>query len=280
MQDVLRRLVGGARLTESEAESAFERILTGGADEAQIGAMLALIRSRGATTDELVGAARAMRRFVTRVPTEGLEEIGVLIDTCGTGGAAKTFNVSTVAAIIAAAARGERRVIVAKHGSRSRTGRGSAEVLERLGVNVAAGTDAQRKCLEEIGVCFCFAIHHHPAMRYAAGPRASLGFPSIFNLVGPLTNPAMAPRQLMGVYDAALVEQIAEAHLRLGAERAMVVHGLDGLDELTTTSANRIADVRGGTVEIRTYDAASDGVARASLEDLQQATDLGEAADL
>jgi len=280
MQDVLKSLLGGETLAEAEAEAVFERILTGGADEAQIGALLALMRQRGATTDELVGGARAMRRHVTRVPTEGLEALGALIDTCGTGGAPKTFNVSTAVAIVTAAARGDRRALVAKHGSRSRSGRGSAETLERLGVNVAAPVETQRRCLEEIGVCFCFAIHHHPAMRFAAGPRKSLGFQTIFNLLGPLTNPAMAPRQFMGVYDRGLVEQMGEALRRLGAERAMVVHGLDGLDELTTTSPSMMAEVSPSGVTLREVDASDLGLERATMSDLQQVSDLDEAAAL
>lgn len=280
MQEILRRLIAGERLSEQEAELAFERILTGKADEAQIGAMLALMKQRGAATDELVGGARAMRRHVSPVSTDGLESLGAVIDTCGTGGAPKTFNVSTVVAFVAAAARGRRRAIVAKHGSRSRTGRGSAEVLEHLGVNVAAGAASQRRCLEELGVCFCFAIHHHPAMRYAAGPRASLGFPTIFNLLGPLTNPARAPRQLMGVYDAALIEQIGETLRRLGVERALVVHGADGLDELSTTGENQVVDVQGESIRTYTLDPQELGLARAGLADLQETRTLDEAADV
>ena len=200
------RLVAGERLSEDEASTVFEALLSGELDEAQIGCILSLIQARGVTVDELVGAARAMRAHVTPVPFTPREG-EVLIDTCGTGGAAKTFNVSTAAAIVAAASEpppgsGIRRVVVAKHGNRSRTGRGSAEVLAGLGVNIEASPEVQARCLKEIGVCFSFAMRHHPAMRHAAGPRRSLGFPTLFNLLGPLTNPARAPRQLLGVYRA------------------------------------------------------------------------------
>ncbi|TVQ34189.1 MAG: anthranilate phosphoribosyltransferase [Phycisphaeraceae bacterium] len=280
MHDLLTQLVHGATLTEAQAEHAFETILTGGANEVQVGAMLALMARRGPTIEEIVGGARAMRRHATIVPTEGLEEVGALIDTCGTGGAAKTFNISTAAAVVAAAARGRRRVLVAKHGGRSRSGRGSAEALEALGVNVAATPESQRRCLEEAGVCFCFAIHHHPAMKFAAGPRKSLGFPTIFNLLGPLTNPAMAPRQLMGVYDRAYVATIAEALRRLGCERAMVVRGEDGMDEISTTAPTFIAHLREGRIETKTMDAAAMGVPRATMADLQQVDDIEKAADL
>jgi anthranilate phosphoribosyltransferase len=207
-----------------------------------------------------------MRAHVTRVPVaEAIRS--TLVDTCGTGGAPKTFNVSTAAAIITAAA-GQGRLRVAKHGNRSRTGRGSAEVLQTMGVNVDASPEVQARCLDRAGVCFCFAIHHHPAMRHASGPRKALGFPTIFNLLGPLTNPADAPRQVLGVYDRSLVEPMAGALLALGASSAMVVHGLDGLDELTTTGSSIIGEVSGGSVRFTEFDPVSIGLPRVRLEDL------------
>lgn len=246
----LAQLVTGRPLSASQAEALFECLLTGGLDDAQIGALLALIQARGPVADELIGAATAMRRHVTRVPIDpGAGQ--VLIDTCGTGGAPKVFNVSTVAAIVAVAAAGapdQPAVLVAKHGNRSRTGRGSAEVLERLGVNVHASPEVQAECLRRAGVCFCFAIHHHPAMRYAAGPRKSLGFRTIFNLLGPLTNPAGARRQLIGVYDYALAEPMARCLSALGAHRAIVAHGMDGLDELTTCAESALIHVDQGSI--------------------------------
>ncbi len=246
----LAQLVTGRPLSASQAETLFEHLLTGALDDAQIGALLALIQARGPGPDELIGAATAMRRHVTRVPIEPSSG-QVIIDTCGTGGAPKVFNVSTVAAIVVAAAAGapdQPGVLVAKHGNRSRTGRGSAEVLERLGVNVHASPEVQAECLRRTGVCFCFAIHHHPAMRYAAGPRKSLGFRTIFNLLGPLTNPAGARRQLIGVYDVALAEPMARALSALGAERAIVAHGMDGLDELTTCAESLLLHVDRGAI--------------------------------
>lgn len=274
---ILARLVRAGALSAEESEWLFEELLSGRLSEAQIGAVLSLMQGRGVTVDELFGAARVMRRHVTAVPflpppIPSGPEIAV-VDTCGTGGAPKTFNISTAAAIIAAAASphhtgGPVRVCVAKHGNRSRTGRGSAEVLGALGVNVDAAPEVQAACLAEAGVCFCFAIHHHPAMRHAAGPRRSLGFPTIFNLLGPLTNPAGARRQLIGVYAAELVEPVARTLARLGAERAMVVHGLDGLDEITTTAPTRIAAVERGAVEFFDLDPRGLGIAPATIADL------------
>lgn len=284
---VLGRLVLGHPLNEAQADGLFENLLTGVLDEAQIGAALALLQgrtlARGASVDELVGAARAMRRHVTTVPVSpGPGE--VLLDTCGTGGAAKTFNISTTTAIVAAAAEpdpatGVSRVLVAKHGNRSRTGRGSAEVFSALGVNIEAGPEVQARCLAEAGVCFSFAMRHHPAMRHAAGPRRSLGFPTIFNLLGPLTNPAGARRQLLGVFHPDLVQPLAEALARLGAERALVVHGGGGLDEASTLGPNVMGWVDGGTARMEELDPRSLGFAPPGLKALQ-AEDLEHGAEL
>ena len=278
MHEALAILVAGGSLDAEQAEAVFETILTGEADPAQIGALLALIQRRGAGVDEIVGAARVMRRHVQRVPFEADADIR-LIDTCGTGGAPKTFNISTAAAIIAAAAGYDAGVRVAKHGNRSRTGRGSAEVLQTLGVHVDADPGTQARCLDEAGVCFCFAIHHHPAMRHAVGPRKALAFPTIFNLLGPLTNPAGASRQLIGVYHPDLVQPMASALLALGAEHAMVVHGADGLDEITVTDQTTLARVRDGSIGATRIDPADFGVPRAGLGTLR-ATSLDDSARL
>lgn len=281
MHSILAELLAGRSLSEAQAEEALCAILEGRANESQVGAFLALMAAKGPTVDEIVGGARQMRAHVTPVPVE--PDGSVVIDTCGTGGAAKTFNVSTAAAIVAAAAGatetppGAARVKVAKHGGRSRSGRGSAEVLAALGVNVDASPETQARCLAEAGVCFSFAVNHHPAMKFAAGPRKSLGFPTIFNLLGPLCNPARASRQLMGVYDARYAPLIGEALARLGAERAMVVHGRDGMDEISTTAPTIVVEVRGGRVSTSELDVASLGVARARIEDLI-ARDLDDAA--
>lgn len=267
MQEALAQLIQGQTLDEAAAERVFRTILAGEADDAQIGALLALIQRRGASVDELVGAARVMRANVTRVPFSGDEDR--LIDTCGTGGAPKTFNVSTAAAIVAAAAGASQGVKVAKHGNRSRTGRGSAEALAELGVNVDASPELQARCLNEAGVCFCFAIHHHPAMKHAIGPRKALGVPTIFNLLGPLTNPAGASRQMIGVYHPSLVEPVAHALMRLGARRALVVHGADGLDEITICAPTIVASVSEGSVSVTQIDTQDFGIERATLAQLQ-----------
>ncbi|MBK7404678.1 MAG: anthranilate phosphoribosyltransferase [Phycisphaerales bacterium] len=287
IRDALDRLVSGGTLSEPESEALFETLLSGGLDGPQIAAVLALLQRRGPTVDEVVGAARVMRRHVTPVLRPRGTENDALIDTCGTGGAPKTFNVSTASAIVAAAshAPGGARVLVAKHGNRSRTGRGSAEVLAALGVRVDASPAAQSRCLAEAGVCFCFAIHHHPAMQHAIGPRRSLGFPTIFNLLGPLTNPAGARRQLIGVYAEPLVGLLAEALARLGSESAVVAHGADGLDELTTTAPVRLARVvpgksgAPGVVAMESLDAMDLGLRRASLGELQ-ASSVEDAAEI
>ncbi|MBX3383811.1 MAG: anthranilate phosphoribosyltransferase [Phycisphaeraceae bacterium] len=249
VQETLARLAQGALLGIEQTSDFFEEIFAGRADDAQIAAALSMMQVRGVTINELIGAARTMRRHATAVSTEGVG--GVVIDTCGTGGAPKTFNVSTVAAlVVAAAAPG--KVSIAKHGNRSRSGRGSAELLMELGVNVDAPTEIQARCLREVGVCFCFAIHHHPAAKHAAAARRALAFPTIFNLLGPLCNPAGATRQLLGVYTRQAVEPMARALVALGSEKAWVVHGEDGLDEVSITGPTTVVQVHAG--EVRVFD--------------------------
>ena len=255
MQELLRQLVASEPLTEHQAVEAFETVMTGQASPAQIAALLAMIEQRGATVDEIVGAATVMRRHVTPVDVPaGL----TVIDTCGTGGDhAGTFNISTAAALVAAG--GARRlgadVAVAKHGNRSVTSSsGSSQVLEALGVTLGVDPACSTRCLAEARVCFCFAPAHHPAMKHAAPVRAELGIRTIFNIVGPLTNPAGARRQVVGVWASDMTEPIARVLARLGAERAMVVHGqipdsdghhVDALDELSTAGPTRITEVAG-----------------------------------
>lgn len=267
-QDILKQLLSGQPMTERQAKEAFEQVLSGAWNDAQIGAMLALIAARrgGPTVDELVGGTKVMRTHVTPVALPAGVP-GRLIDTCGTGGAPKAFNVSTIAAIVAVAAA-PGRVVIAKHGSTSRTGRGSAELMQALGVNVAATPDAQARCLQKLGLCFSFAIHHHPAMKHAAPARKALGFPTIFNLLGPLTNPAGAPRQLMGTYCQDLALKVAHTLARLGVEKALVVTSHDGLDELTTTDTNIVHTIERGAVSTHILDATTLGLKRCAFEDI------------
>ena len=266
-------LLSGGTLTADQTAAAFETIMSGDAQPGEIGALLALLATRTPTAAEILGAARVMRQHVDKV--ESRIDPDRLVDTAGTGGAPKTFNVSTAAAIIAAAC-GAPRVAVAKHGNRSRTGRGSAEVLGRLGVNVDADRATQARCLEEAGICFCFAIHHHPAARHAMPVRMALGFPTIFNLLGPLTNPAGARRQLMGVYEQRFLEPIARALADLGSTRAMVVHSDDGLDELSVTAPTTALHVQEGKVSTQRIDPRELGLTGSTLDQLT-AADLDEA---
>jgi anthranilate phosphoribosyltransferase len=277
IRETLGELVAGRRLSMEQAESLFEDILVGLLDDAQIAAALALIQARSPSINELVGAAKVMRRHATAI-TCSPEMPGIVLDTCGTGGTPKTFNISTLTAlVVAGAAPG--KVRVAKHGNRSRSGRGSAELLAALGVNVDATPATQARCLEEAGVCFCFAIHHHPAAKHAANARRSLGFPTIFNLLGPLTNPAAATHQLLGVFEQSAVELVATALARLGTKRALVVHGHDGMDEISTTDRTLAALVENGGVRVMELDYQSLGIPRAVMADLQ-ARDLPHAVEL
>jgi anthranilate phosphoribosyltransferase len=247
--------------------------MTGQSDHAEVGALLALMATRVPTVDELVGAARVMREKVDRL------ELGIpgeeLLDTAGTGGAPKTFNVSTAAAIVAAASGAK----VAKHGNRSRTGRGSAEVLEALGVNVGAGRKVQLSCMEAANVCFCFAIHHHPAAKHAMPVRKALGFPTLFNLLGPLTNPAGAGRQVMGVYRPEFIRHVAEALSQLGSVRALVMHSDEGLDEFSLGSPSTVAQVDSGKVTEYRVDPVELGLRSTPYQELQ-ARDLDHAVEL
>lgn len=278
--DVLHSLARGQPLSPEQAAVFFGELLAGRLDSCQIAAALAMIQQRGVTVDELVEGARAMRSHMTPVPTD--PSWGVVIDTCSTGGAPKTVNVSSIAAIVVASAGeqpGRRRVIVAKHGNTSRTGRGSAEVLAALGVNIDAPVDRQAACLRDVGVCFCFAVRHHPGARHAAPARKALGFPTMFNLLGPLTNPAGAVRQVTGVYRADMAELVALALTKLGCERALVMHSEDGLDELTITAPTHLWNVQNGSVqrELLPLDEVDRmGLRRAPLEMLR-ARDLPDA---
>ncbi len=242
IRDAIAALVNeGRHLTEEEAAAAMTEVMEGQATPAQLGAFLVALRLRGETVDELVGMARVMRRFALRVPLEP-----PLLDTCGTGGDGRgTFNASTAAAVVAAAV-GAR---VAKHGNRAASSRcGSADLLEALGARIELGPEQVARCVREVGLGFMFAPVFHPAMRHAAGPRREIGLRTVFNLLGPLTNPAGASHQLLGVPDAAVGEKVAQALLRLGARRALVVHGADGLDEVSPSAPTLVWEVGEGAV--------------------------------
>ncbi|MHC5022306.1 MAG: anthranilate phosphoribosyltransferase [Planctomycetota bacterium] len=269
----LRHLLAGHTLTAEQTADAFEAMMTGHCHHGEMGALLALLATRTPTAAEILGAARVMRAHVDRVESACPAES--IVDTAGTGGAPKTFNVSTAAAIVAAGGG----ATVAKHGNRSRTGRGSAEVLLRLGVNVDAGRSVQARCLDQARVCFCFAIHHHPATKHVMPVRHALGVPTIFNLLGPLTNPAGARRQIMGVYDARFLRPIAEAHAALDAVRAIILHSVDGLDEISISAPTTLLHVTDGQIKEETIAPEDVGLERAPREAVT-ARDLDHAAQM
>ncbi|MDQ7014804.1 MAG: anthranilate phosphoribosyltransferase [Gammaproteobacteria bacterium] len=220
-------------------------IMTGHATDAQIGGFLIGLRMKGETVDEIVAAARVMRELASKVLVSGKH----LVDTCGTGGdASGSFNISTACAFVAAAAGAQ----VAKHGNRSVSSKsGSADVLEAAGVNLDLSPEQVAHCIEEIGVGFLFAPKHHSAMKHAIGPRKEMAVRTLFNVLGPLTNPASAPNQVLGVFDADWVEPLAEVLKQLGSRHVMVVHAVDGLDEISIASETLVAELKDG--EIKTY---------------------------
>ncbi len=238
----LERVIAGEGLTRDEMESLIGRLMDGELEEPVKAGLLVGLATKGESAAEIAGAAIAMRRRVIAIPHQRRD----VVDTCGTGGDGKgTFNVSTAAALIAAAAG----VPVAKHGNRSVSSRsGSADVLEALGVPIETDPERAGRSLEEIGIAFLFAPRLHPAVKEVMPVRRALGVRTLFNVLGPLTNPASAPRQVIGVYSAHLVELLAQVLLELGSVHALVVHGSDGLDEITTTDTTEIAEVRDGAV--------------------------------
>ncbi len=240
--DLIEKLRRRIDLTEQEAADAMGAIMDGTAAPAEIAGFLVGLVMKGERPDEIVGLARTMRARAVRLP----DSVGAVFDTCGTGGdRAHTINISTMAAIVVAACG----VRVAKHGNRSVSSRcGTADVLEALGVNVAASPDVAMRCLQEAGIAFLFAQTFHPAMKHAAPTRRSLGIRTAFNLLGPLTNPAGATRQLVGVPQPELTELVARSLGLLGSERAWVVHGADGIDEISTTGYTKISECRNGSV--------------------------------
>jgi len=262
LKPLIAQVAAGHGLTEAEAEQAFSVMMTGAATHAQMGGLLMGIRVRGETVAEITGAARAMRARMTAVDApDGA------IDTCGTGGdGAGTYNVSTAAALVTAAAG----VPVAKHGNRAQSSStGAADVLEALGVNVEAGPERMAEALRDTGTCFLLAPAHHSAMRHVAPVRKELGTRTLFNLLGPLSNPACVRRQVIGVFAREWVEPLAHVLHRLGHDRAWVVHGEDGLDELTTTGPSIVAELKDGAVHTFQVKPEDAGLPRESLERLR-----------
>lgn len=257
LKPLLARLAGGVSLTEAEAEQAFDIIMSGEATPAQIGGLLMAMRARGETVAELTGAVRAMRARMTPIAAPS-----GAIDVCGTGGDnAGTLNVSTAVTFVMAGAG----VPVAKHGNRALSSRtGGADVLTALGVNVDAPMERLPEILREAGAVFLFAPRHHPSMRHAAGPRVELGTRTIFNLLGPLSNPGRVTRQLTGVFDPAWARPMAETLGRLGSEAAWIVHG-QGLDELTVAGENQVVALEGGAVRTFVLTPEDAGLARAPV---------------
>jgi anthranilate phosphoribosyltransferase len=252
-------------LSMADAAAVLAEIMDGNASEVETAGVLVALRTKGETVDELEGLARTMRRFATPVET-GRDD---LIDTAGTGGGRPTFNVSTTAALIAAGAG----CAVAKHGNRSATGlSGSADVLEALGVRIDLGPDAVARCIADVGFGFMFAPAHHGATRFVVPVRKELAVRTIFNFLGPLTNPAGATRQVIGVSDPAFLDTIAGALARLGAQRALVVSSADGLDEMSTSGTTRVVEVDGE--RLRHYEVSPEdvGLSRGSYEDLAGGT--------
>lgn len=246
MKTFLKKVTGGDNLTQSEMAAAFDLIMAGEATPAQIAGFIVALRMKGETVDELAGGAESMRRHALFIDTTGLE----VVDTCGTGGdSCNTFNVSTTAAFVVAGAG----VPVAKHGNRAITSAcGSADVLMALGVNLEVDTDVVEDCIRDVGIGFMYAPKLHPAMKYAMGPRRELGVRTIFNMLGPLTNPAGARGQIIGVFSPELTEPFAHVLRLLGSRRAFIVHGQDGMDEITVTTTTRVSELADGRV--RTYE--------------------------
>jgi anthranilate phosphoribosyltransferase len=272
--DALHRIANHRQsLSREEARAVMAEVLAGKCTDAQIAALLVALHMKGETVEEIVGFAEAIRAAATPLglrPNHTVDVSGTerdaLVDTCGTGGdASGTFNISTATALVVAGAG----VRVAKHGNRSVTSKcGSADVMEALGVNINLPPARLAGCLEEVGIAFLFAPAMHSAMKCVQSARRELRLRTVFNLLGPLTNPADASAQVVGVYSAALVEKLAEALSMLGLHRALVVHGLDGLDEITITGPTRIAEVREGT--IRTYEVTPEefGIGRGTIDDI------------
>lgn len=276
IKDAIGKVVLHQDLAETEMIEVMNQIMGGEATPAQVGAFITALRMKGETIEEIAGAARVMRDHATPIRVGKAldidrEEINLdretILDTCGTGGSGtKSFNISTTVAFVVAACG----VKVAKHGNRSISSAcGSADVLEALGVNLNVTPQQVESCINEVGVGFLFAPALHGAMKHAIGPRREIGIRTIFNILGPLTNPAAADRQVLGVYDEKLVEVLAKVLVKLGCRRGFVVHGYDGMDEITLTGPTRIAEIKDSQVLLATIEPEDFGLQRCPLSDLQ-----------
>jgi len=259
---ILERLIRKENLSSEEAQELMNAIITGRVEEARMAAILTALRMKGETVEEIAGFASAMRTNAVRI-TPGRDG---LVDTCGTGGDARhTFNISTAAALVSAAMG----IPVAKHGNRAVSSScGSADVLEALGVNIRLSPDAISRLIDRVGIGFLFAPQHHPAMKFAAPVRKQLGVRTVFNILGPLTNPAGVKRQLIGVFDRGLTETVCRVLQALGSERAFVVHGLDGTDEVSLSGPTQVSALEDGNVRTFLFTPEEAGIARAPISDL------------
>ncbi|VVB66352.1 Anthranilate phosphoribosyltransferase [Candidatus Gugararchaeum adminiculabundum] len=264
--EAIGKLVERKNLGASEAEEAMREIMRGGATEAQIAGFLVGLRMKGETIEEIAAFARVMRENCVKVDLAHVKDKNLLIDTCGTGGdKIKTFNVSTCVAFVLAGAG----MVVAKHGNRAITSKaGSADVLEALGVNLNLEAGKTAALIEKVGIAFLFAPLFHPAMKYAGKTRKDLEARTVFNLLGPLTNPFGAKRQVVGVYDDALVEKVAGVLVELGCEHGFVVHGVDGLDEVSVVGKTNACEILGGKIRKCTFSPEDFGVKKASVNEI------------
>lgn len=273
MQAAIKTVIENHDLTEDEMTDVMRLIMTGEATPAQVGGFLVGLRIKGETIDEITAAASVMRELATKVDVNKEH----LVDTCGTGGdSSGSFNISTASAIVVAAAGGR----VAKHGNRSITSKsGSADVLEQAGVNLEISPEQVAKCVNEVGVGFMFAPMHHSAMKHAIGPRREMAVRTIFNVLGPLTNPAGAPNQVLGVFAKDLVEPMANVLKRLGSHHVLVVNADDGLDEISIGAATQVAELKDGKVSVYSIQPEDFGMQRAGLEKLR-AKDAADSLDI
>ncbi len=266
IRETIQKVVDGQDLTERETVDTMNEIMSGEATPAQVASFITALRIKGETIKEITGAARVMREKSTKILTKH----PFVVDTCGTGGdGAHTFNISTTAAFVVAGTG----IPVAKHGNRAASSQsGGADVLKALGVNIEIGPEQVGACIDDVGIGFLFAVTLHGAMKYAIGPRREIGIRTIFNALGPLTNPAGAQAQVLGVYAPVLTESLAHVLKNFGTRRAFVVHGGDGLDEITTTTTTQVSELADGAVNTYTLDPTELGIPTAQPNDLKGGT--------